>query len=116
MTQRRFELVNAALEEKVMGLLKSTLQRCFAAAFAVGTLMPSSLALGEETLAKAEQVTRVSQALRGGLLPEADLVKKATEAPDTVDLKALVGEWLKSDAFYGNMRNWHMQMFRSPYL
>ena len=75
-------------------------------------LMGTVAAAGE----LADRLTRISQALRGGVLPDAALIQQANTAENSVDLDAIVDGWLSSDEFYAHMRDWYNQQFRAPYL
>jgi hypothetical protein len=83
-------------------------------AFAIIALLASSAAVAQTTL--VDKLTRISLALRGGTLPSPELVTKAQSDPASVDLAAVVDEWLATPEFMTNMEIWHKQVFRTPYL
>lgn len=64
----------------------------------------------------ADRLTRISQALRGGIIPSAELILQADNDPKSVDVEKIVDGWLQSDEFMAHMRSWYDQQFRAPYL
>lgn len=64
----------------------------------------------------ADRLTRISQALRGGVNPSIELIDQANKDPKSIDFDKIVDGWLQGDEFYSNLRVWYQKLFRAPHL